>query len=300
MSTSINSSTGLPDIPSLPPIEIPSTSFRASIDHRLPPLDEDSHLSPHAFTSPPPPPHRQPAGSSNDTPLSSPTNASPLSPNLRKSFSVDSFSRHSRSSPVSVVGRKQKASPVASPVDEQRLGPVPTWQPHAVDSPHTSYLPRDPAFPLSCRSRGASVSTLDDNVGQSIPEESDGEPVRDAPQFSTGATGVRRTGPKIKGKLRPPLPPGELPLPSKLHVANPAAPANTDSANDSVPWLPPITAESVSHRNSKAGPSNRRSREDITGGGSSSNSSSSSLGGTRLQSVSLVPSTPLTPSNSTA
>ena len=284
MSTSINSSTGLPNIPSLPPIEIPSASFRTStsVDHHLPPLDEDSLLSPHAYSFSPPP-HRQPAGSSNDNSRSSP-NVSPISPNLRKSFSVDSFSRHSRSSPVSIVGRQQKATPVASPTDEQRRGPVPTWQPQAVGSPQVSYLPRDPAFPLSGRSRGASVSTVGDEPSQPILEESDGEPVRDAPQI---AAGVRRTGTKNKGKLRPTLPPGELPLPSKLHGANPATPAITDTSNDSTPWLPMIITESVSHRSPKAGPSRRQSNEDIMSAGSTSNSSTSGLdsGGIRSQSV---------------
>ena len=200
---------------------------------------------------------------------------------------------------MGVVGRQQKATPVTSPTDEQRRGSVPTWQPQAVGSPHVSYLPRDPSFPLSGRSRGASVSTVGDDASQPIPEESDGEPARDAPQFSTGA---RRTGTKIKGKLRPTLPPGELPLPSKLHGANPATPANTDTGNDGTPWLPAITPESVSHRNSKAGPSHRQSREDITDVGSAGGSSTPGLdcGGMRWQSVGFVPSTCLALSDSTA
>lgn len=288
MSTFINSSTTLPNLPSLPPIQIPST-FRASADHHLPPLDEDSHLSPHAFTSFPPP-HRQPAGSSNDT-HSPPTNVSPLPPNLRKSLSVDSFSRHPRSPPVSVVGRQQKATPVISPSDEQRRGapqlapPARQPQPHAVDSPHVSYLPRDPNFPLSGRSRGASVSTSDDDASQPIPEESDGEPIRDAPQFSTGA---RRGGSKFKGRLRPSLPPGELPLPSKLHGMNPTTPTNADSGDDHTPWLPAITPENGLPRNSKAGPSNRPSHEGTIGSGYTSNNRSLGFDcGSKLQSVCL-------------
>jgi hypothetical protein len=292
MSTSINSSTGLPDIPTLPPIEIP---IRPSLDRHLPPLDEDALLSPHAYSSFSPPIHRQPAGSSNDTPQTSPTNATPLSPNLRKSFSVDSFSRHSRSSPVSVVSRQQRASPLTSPVDEQHRVPVPTRQPQPVGS-HVSYLPRDPAFPLSGRSRGASVSTSGDEASQPILEESDGEPVRDVPQYSTGA---RRTGTKTKGKLRPTLPPGELPLPSKLHGANFAVPESIDTGDDNAPWLPVIAAESVYHRNSKAGPSNRYSREDDIGVGSAS-TSGVDCGGGRWESVSFVPSICLTLSDSTA
>ena len=292
MSTSINSSTGLPDIPTLPPIEIP---IRPSVDHHLPPLDEDALLSPHAYPSFSPL-HRQPAGSSNDTPQTSPTNAPPLSPHLRKAFSVDSFSRHSRSSPVD---RQQKASPFTSPTDEQHRIPVSTWQPQPVGSPHVSYLPRDPAFPLSSRSRGASVSSVGDDASQPILEESDGEPVRDVPRYSTGA---RRTGTISKGKLRPTLPPGELPLPSKLRGANLTVSENIDTANDNAPWLPVIAAESVSHRDSIAGPSNRQSREDGIGVGSASNSSTSGVDcdGSRWQSVSFVLSTCLTLSDSTA
>ena len=231
-------------------------------------------------------------GSSNDA-QTSPTNVSPVSPNLRKSYSVDSFSRHPRPPPVSVVARQQKASPVTSPSDEQRRAALSSRQPHAVDSPHVSYQARDPSFPLSGRSRGASVSTSGDEAGQPIPEEPDGEPVRDAPQISTGAG--RRAGPKFRGRLRPTLPPGELPLPSKLHGVNAATPANTDSGDVYTQWLPSIPPESVSLRNSKAGPSNRPSHEDIKDSESETTSTNRKLdidcGGSRLQSVSLVPLT---------
>jgi hypothetical protein len=287
----------VPNVPSFPPIQIPS-SFRASVDNHLPPLDEDSHLSPHVFTSFSPT-HRQPMGSSNDA-QTSPTNVSPVSSNLRKSYSVDSFSRHPRPPPVSVVPRQQKASPATSPSDEQRRAAPPTRQPHAVDTPHVSYQARDPSFPLSGRSRGASVSTSGDEAGQPIPEEPDGEPVRDAPPISTGA--CRRAGPKFRGRLRPSLPPGELPLPSKLHGVNAAIPANTDSGDVHALWLPSIPPESVSLRNSKAGPSNRPSHEDINDSGTTSTNRMLGLdcGGSRLQSVSLVSLTQRTPSGSTA
>lgn len=297
MSTFINSSTTLPNVPSLPPIQIPS-SFRASVDNHLPPLEEDSHLSPHAFTSRSPT-HRQPMGSSNDA-QTSPTNVSPVSSNLRKAYSVDSFSRHPRPPPVSVVPRQQKASPATSPSDEQRRAALPTRQPHAVDSPHVSYQARDPSFPLSGRSRGASISTSGDEASQPIPEESDGEPVRDTPQISTGAN--RRAGPKLRGRLRPSLPPGELPLPSKLLSVNAATPANTDSGDVHVQWLPSIPPESVSFRSSKPGPLNRPSHEDINDSGTTSTNRMLGLdcGGSRLQSVSLVPLTQRTPPGSTA
>jgi hypothetical protein len=292
MSTFINSPTALPDVPSLPPIQIPS-SFRASVDHHLQPLDEDSHLSPHAFTSFSPT-HRQPMGSSNDA-QTSPTNVSPVSSNLRKSYSVDSFSRHPRSPPVSVVARQQKASPVASPTDEQRRAALSNRQPHVVDPPHVSYQARDPSFPLSGRSRGASISTSGDEAGQPIPEESDGEPVRDAPQISTGP---RITGSKSKRRLRPALPPGELPLPSRLHGVNSITPNSANTA-DSTQWLPTIPPESVSLRNSKAGSSNPPSHEDIKDCGATSTDRKLSLdcGGSSLRSVSLIPLTQRSPSD---
>jgi hypothetical protein len=196
------------------------------------------------------------------------------------------------------VARQQKASPVTSPADEQRRAAPPTRQPHAVDSPHVSYQARDPSFPLSGRSRGASVSTSGDEAGQPIPEESDGEPVRDAPQISTG---TRRAGPKFRGRLRPALPPGELPLPSRLHGVNAATPANTDSGDDHTQWLPTIPPESVSLRNSKAGPSNRPSQEDIKDSGTTCTNRKLGLdcGGPGLQSVSLVYLTQRAPLGST-
>jgi hypothetical protein len=295
MSASINTSTGLPNIPSLPPIEIPNTSvLRASLDHHLPPLDENPHLSPRAFSSLSPSSHRQPAGSSNDTPLSSPTNKSPHTPNLRKSFSVDSFSRHSRSYPV--VGRQHQAIPVVAAAHEQCRSPATSWQPQGVDSPRVSYLPRDPSFPLSGRSRGASVSTIGDEGSQSIPEESDVELVRDPPQSSTG---TRWVGPKLKGKLRPTLPPGELPLSSKICGVNPAAPANTDSSSDGTPRLPSTNAAIFSHRAPKAGSPSQWSSEDFTGAGLSGDNSTDS-GGYGLQPVSLVSLISLTLSDSMA
>ena len=288
MSASINTSTGLPHIPSLPPIEIPDSSvLRSSLDHHLSPLDEDAHLSPHAFTSPSHLSHRQPAGSSNDTSMSPPTYVSPTSPSLRKSFSVDSFSRQSRSPPVSLISRQHKAIPTVTAVEEPPRALPPPWQPQGVDSPHVSCFPRDPSFPLSGRSRGASISTIGDENNQSIPEESDIEPVRDAPQLSTGP---RRAGSKIKVKLRPSLPP-ELPLSSKLHDTIPVAPSSTADVNDATPRFPSAMAATFSYRAPKAGPSSQLS-EDITTVGSASGSSTPCTDfGSGLQPVSLVPLT---------
>jgi len=285
MSTSFNSnkSTGLPNIPSFPPIEIPNTSaLRSSVDH-LPPLDEDSRLSPSAFTSLSPPPYHHPVKSTDGTPQPSPTSASSLSPNLRKSFSVDSFSRPPRLSPVNASSRQRGVTTTSPTVPDEQRRSQSSWQFQALDSPQVSYVPRDPSFPLSGRSRGASVSTTGDESSPSIPEESNGDVVRDIPNSSTGA---KRT--RIRGKLRPTLPPGELPLPSKLHGTNPATPAIASSSNDSTPRLPAATIEDLLHRKSKAGPSNRPSRGDITGLGSTSNTTSTDFGSTILQSVSLT------------
>jgi hypothetical protein len=286
MSASINTSTALPHIPTLPPIEIPDSSIlRSSLDHHLPPLDEDAHLSPHAFTSPSRPSHRQPAGSSNDTSMSSPTHLSPTSPSLRKSFSVDSFSRQSRPPPVSSTSRQHKAFPTVTAAEEPPRALPSPWQPQGVDSPQVSCFPRDPSFPLSGRSRGASISTIGDENNQSIPEESDVEVVRDAPQLSTGP---RRTGSKIKIKLRPPLPPELLPS-SKLHDTIPASPESTAGVNDATPRLPSAMAPTFSYRAPKAGPSSQLS-EDITTAGSASGSSTPCTDfGSGLQPVSLIP-----------
>lgn len=280
MSTSFNGnrSTGLPNIPSFPPIEIPNTSnLRFSVDH-LPPLDEDSHLS---FTSLSPPPYHQPVKPSDGTPQASPTSASSLSPNLRKAFSVDSFSRPPRPPPVNVSSRQRGVTSAALVVpDEQRRSQLPSW--HALESPPVPYVPRDPSFSIPGRSRGASVSTTGDEGSPSIPEESDGDVVRAVPNSSTGA---KRT--KSRGKLRPTLPPGELPLPSKLHGTNSATPAFTSSSN-ATPRLPAATIEDLLHRKSKAGLFNRPTRGDTTGLGSTSNTTGMDFGSTTLQSVSLT------------
>ena len=287
MSTSFNSnkSTGLPNIPSFPPIEIPNTSsLRSSVDH-LPPLDEDSHLSPTTFTSLSPPSYHRPLKSSDGSPQPSPTSPSSLSPSLRKAFSVDSFSRPSRSSPVSVSSRQRgvTSAALASP-DEQRRSQVSSWQFQALQSPQLSYVPRDPNVPLSGRSRGASVSTTGDENSPSIPEESNDDVVRDIPSPSIGPKRF-----KIRGKLRPTLPPGELPLPSKLYGTNHATSAVTNNGNDNAPRLPAATMEDLLLRKSKAGTSNRPNRSDITTGlESTNNTTSMNVGGIVLQSVSLT------------
>jgi hypothetical protein len=277
-----NKSTGLPKIPSFPPIEIPSTSsLRSSVDH-LPPLDEDSHLSPSVFTSLSPPSYRQSLKQSDGSPQPSPTSASSLSPNLRKAFSVDSFSRPSRPSPVTVSSRQRGATSAALAVpDELRRSQGSSLQFQALESPQVSYVPRDPCFPLSGRSRGASVSTTGDENSPSIPEELNGDVVRDIPSSSSGPKRI-----KIRGKLRPTLPPGELPLPSKLPGTNPATSAIvSSSSNDGAPRLPAATIEDLLQRKSKAGPSKRPS---TTGLGFTNNTTGIEFGGTVLQSVSLT------------
>src|SRR6266404_9889788 len=132
-----NKSTGLPTIPSFPPIEIPSASgLRSSVDH-LPPLDEDSHLSSSAFTSHSPPSFHQPVKPTDGTAQPSPTSPSALFPNLRKSFSVDSFSRPSRPSrPVNVSSRQRVGTPASFAVsDEQRRSHLSSWQFQALELP---------------------------------------------------------------------------------------------------------------------------------------------------------------------
>ena len=119
-------STGLPNILiilSFPPIEIPRTSsLRASVVDHLPPLDENSHLSPSAFTSLSPPPYHQYLKPTDSSPQPSPTSVSSPSPKLRKVFSVDSFSppRHSRGASASSTGDENSSSiPEARRVQQQ-------------------------------------------------------------------------------------------------------------------------------------------------------------------------------------
>ncbi|KAI0271372.1 ras guanine nucleotide exchange factor domain-containing protein [Gloeopeniophorella convolvens] len=266
--------------------QIPDTSFRPSLD-RLPPLDEDSHSShpPHPFYLAPSL-HRQPAGPSNDSYAQpSPPGLAPLSPGLRKSFSVDSFARHSRASPVSVTSRQPKPGHSPAIVDEQHRASPSPWQPQAVESPQVSYLPRDPSFPLSGRSRGASVSTVGDDNPPLIPEEPDPEAVLDAPQLPAAA---KRASTKIKAKARPSLPPGELPLPSKLHSTSAASPASAGNGNDSVSRLPAIPGATTTRRPSKAGPSTRHGHAEDTAASPNDVTPASATSGSRPQTVTLV------------
>jgi len=135
--------------------------------------------------------------------------------NLRKSISVDSFIRHRRGSPLGAVGRQGRTNAIGIATEESRSStqdPALAWQP-ASDGPTVSYQERDSRFPLSGRSRGVSISTTLDDYDHSLVADSDNERLDDLPRLGDGA---RRTSSKGKDRLRSILPPGELPLPSRL------------------------------------------------------------------------------------
>jgi hypothetical protein len=86
----------LPNVPSFPSIQIPS-SFRASVDNHLQYLLSTRtriFLRMHSL------PSLLPTVSLCNDAQTSPTNVSPVSSNLRKAYSVDSFSRHRRGAPA--------------------------------------------------------------------------------------------------------------------------------------------------------------------------------------------------------
>ncbi|TFY71062.1 hypothetical protein EVG20_g1954 [Dentipellis fragilis] len=112
------------------------------------------------------------------------------------------------------------------------------WQHPAMDPPHVSYQERDSRFPLSGRSRGASISTVSEDYDRSLQEDSDSECIHG---LSPVVEGSRRSNYKGKGKLQPIVSPGDLPLPSRL-----ASPSGLSPVQDETPRLPPI-ASTLTH-----------------------------------------------------
>ncbi|KAI0068347.1 ras GEF [Artomyces pyxidatus] len=248
----------LPAIPSLPPIVMPAAEDLLSASDCLSTLDDDVPLSPSRA-----PPSAKSAHS--NSPLSPPSSAddyldSPhpngqsLAPpsSLRKSLSVDSFVAHARNGTVGVLGRQTRTNTVGAGSDELRNIPQATalaWQPRTGEAPHVSYQERDARFPLSGRSRGASVSTVDNH---SVADDSDdGQiPFGDA---------TRRSGFKGKEKLRQVIP-GDLPLPTRLPtLSSPSSISSVSMSSmttaDDTPRLPIISAGSTPRWTGLAGPS---------------------------------------------
>lgn len=86
---------------------------------------------------------------------------------------------------------------------------TPSPRPPSPDHPHVSHRERDPRYPLSGRSRGASISTIaDDHESHPGASEDEGSIIStDRP---------RRTSVKSKEKPRPIISSGDLNLPPKL------------------------------------------------------------------------------------
>ncbi|THH16999.1 hypothetical protein EW146_g3739 [Bondarzewia mesenterica] len=247
ITTTINGATDLPVIPSLPPLEMPEVAeFPSSVEQArssstLPPTVplnlRDTNLTAN-IPSPPLPPQSDIEGIIPHSPSSLHSLYPPSG--LRKSISVDSFIRNRPNTFMSSAGRQVRIHTVGAGSGEtwgfpQGL-PI-AWHPSPVDgdTPQVSYRERDTRFPLSGRSRGASISTVGDNSGQSLAEDSDNE----HPRVASGV---------IKGKerLRPVIPHGELPLPPKSSaLSSPSSisslSAASSNARDDTPRMPSIS-----------------------------------------------------------
>ncbi|KAH9946633.1 ras GEF [Amylocystis lapponica] len=217
------------------------TKFAHSASHPSPSpfASQDTFLT--ARTSPSPDPNGAPTAQEHLLPPS-PNSLTPSS-SLRKSISVDSFIKQRQSSQLTTrsargstmtstlqpildtVSRPTSTTPPVVPQDSSSRAPL-------RDRDKRSMLP--PPIPPS-RSRGTSVSTIADEES-SFLEESDLEHSDDA---------VRRVR-KGKAALRTSLiPPGELPLPSRLQSMN-----SFPNMNPSQPPSPlvPLRSSSLNHK----------------------------------------------------
>ncbi|KAI0051683.1 ras GEF [Auriscalpium vulgare] len=258
----MNSPSDLPTIPSLPPIVMPDTSLFSTPGRlhslgegsspaspaALPPLRAGSQLSP--LTSP------------SDYIRPSPTQTQSLAPptSLRKSVSVDSFVRYSPTSPVTVTARPARTNTLGPGYEDLRAGSPGVhlaWQPPRADPPHVSYQQRDSRFPLSGRSRGASISTIGDDYHRTLVEDSDedsNEPLHLSDFHKAAARG--------KEKQRLVISPGDLPLPTKLPALSPPSSVSSVSISsmtngDDTPRLP---SSGVTHLLMNAGGLSRPAR----------------------------------------
>lgn len=244
--------TDLPQIPTLPPIQMPdSTLFE-----ELSPISAQSSISLSRRASPSPAPSQDTFLTAQSSPVSEldgfPSSAMqdymrPPSPhssiqssNLRKSISVDSFVKvkqppPNRTSRGNTLSFNAEHAPDLSNVVQQ----------HVASSTRTSTT-RHRVAPAAPRSRGTSLSAAVDDVDESFLEESDverhddqGKPVRN------GKVAQRRA-----------VPPGELVLPSRLQSMNSyptmnTSPPSSASTNGSSSPIVPVRSSSLSHRLSK-------------------------------------------------
>ncbi|KAI0322721.1 ras guanine nucleotide exchange factor domain-containing protein [Amylostereum chailletii] len=212
----------LPVIPSLSPIDVPhsaSALLHSSSTH----LDPSSHLAP--------PSPRASASS------------------LRKSFSVDSFIRHTRSGPMN-GSRRQSRIPNLSTDDHP-----PAPQPVMAEVHTVSYQERDTRFPLSSRSRGASIST----TTSSVPDDSDQDSAQELSRYGDGS---QRRPVNGKRKLHHIIPPTQLPLPTKMPpLSSPSSASSLSSAHThDESRVSPLPTVPHSRWSTRPGPSNTLNR----------------------------------------
>lgn len=217
---SVKGSTDLPAIPSLPPIDLTHSTLS-------PETDSDFTHRPNIPFAHPIQTSRTP-GTGDQLAPSSRQSVSPTS-SLRKSFSVDSFVSARASPPMSNSPHYTRSSPSGPYQDDFR--PISQFTPSpytpSPDHPHVSHRERDPRYPLSGRSRGASVSTMAEDH-ESHPGASEDEDIISSDRS-------RRISTKGKEKPRPIISSGDLNLPPKLSsVASPAV-AGDPSLRDNTP-----------------------------------------------------------------
>ncbi|KAI0963551.1 hypothetical protein AcW1_000596 [Taiwanofungus camphoratus] len=259
----------LPEIPTLPPIQMPEASDFSPASPLYPHLTKvlsSRHPSPSPFTS-------QDTSLTAATSLSLSPSSSPSLPDSNgntpgntTSFAQDRFlphSPHSLTPPTSLrksisvdsfIKYKQPPSPATQTARPPQLVPLEEARPRAYGSTTSSDLassaprvpPRErdrrvmPPPPTPSRSRGTSVSaTADEREGSSFFEESDAEHSEDRPPRSR----------KSKSRVVAATPaPGELHLPSRLQSTN-----SFPNMNTSEPPAPiiPIRSSSLGHKLAK-------------------------------------------------
>ncbi|CCM01971.1 uncharacterized protein FIBRA_04044 [Fibroporia radiculosa] len=249
----------LPEIPSLPPLELstspspPSSIFRHSRDslfRRSSPSPLASQVtSAPSRTSPGEDPNGIPATILSEDLLHPPSPTSVTTPSaLRKSLSVDSFVK-SKQSPIGQVTRTSRGQTMSShriPPQELRQRAIAPSHPvdQASGSSRISLRERDkrvvPPPPPSSRSRATSISTnVDEREGSSFFDESDVE----------RSENISRRSRKSKTTSRQfVLPPGELGLPSRLQAMS-----SSPNMNSTPPPAPivPVRSSSLNHRSAK-------------------------------------------------
>lgn len=213
MST-LNAQADLPHIPSLPPLEMPTSSFLTSSETTDSPSPLLTDVSAEPFD-----------GNSADRTSPTPSMLAPPT-GLRKSISVDSFIQHKFVPGKTTRIRVNAPGPYLLAASEGVTREGSPRQEHFPSTSPTSPRPEQDQYlsrrSLSARQRGISVSTLASERYSTAYEDSDGERSED----------LRRNAGKGKSVSRQTVPEGELILPSRL--PNPI-PASTEAPEPIVP-----------------------------------------------------------------